>query len=279
MLKLKIIEGVLKNSIFELEEGVVYEVRRKPVLGIPSNIDRKKNIFLDDDEVSKLHAKFTSIAGDLVVEDLNSTNGVYLNGKKITKFIANVGDQVKVGSTVFTLIEDSEVKQRTFVGKLKDYSKFTHDFKKLSKVLEGNIIFNPELAKVNKKELPKDVQEIFENIKTIYTDKKEKMDITGFVKSYFFEVDILDKNIKINFYREKIIIGRKGDLIIEDESLSREHAELSVLPNGLFKVKDLGSQNGTFVNGSRISVAEFKEKDILKVGDTRLKLTYLKEDF
>ena len=49
------------------------------------------------------------------------------------------------------------------------------------------------------------------------------------------------------------IVGRAvtSDLPIYDPTVSRRHAELSLVPGGV-AVHDLGSSNGTFVNGTRI---------------------------
>jgi hypothetical protein len=47
-------------------------------------------------------------------------------------------------------------------------------------------------------------------------------------------------------------IGRVGDndIVIEDPSISRAHAELTALPDGRFSVRDLGSSNGTMIQGA-----------------------------
>lgn len=133
---IKIIQGNDVGSIFELEEGVRYEVRRTPTGSMPSNIDRKKAIFLDDPEISKLHAAILVIAGELVVQDLGSTNGVVVNNKKINKSLLVNNDRVKMGTTIFMvhLVSDNVSESMTFVGRVSSkYSKQTHDFKKLAK--------------------------------------------------------------------------------------------------------------------------------------------------
>ncbi len=52
------------------------------------------------------------------------------------------------------------------------------------------------------------------------------------------------------------------DLPLASESVSKEHAELSVR-DGAFRVRDLGSKNGTLVNNERVSEAMLREGDIL----------------
>ncbi|MFM8567003.1 MAG: adenylate/guanylate cyclase domain-containing protein [Gemmatimonadota bacterium] len=56
--------------------------------------------------------------------------------------------------------------------------------------------------------------------------------------------------------RDVVIVGRAvtSDLAVVDATVSRQHAELRVRPEGV-DVRDLGSSNGTFVNGSAIEAA------------------------
>ena len=70
-------------------------------------------------------------------------------------------------------------------------------------------------------------------------------------------------------------IGRSAgaQFIVEAPLVSRLHCQLTATEEALH-VKDLGSTNGTFVNGKRIKTAEMKEGDRLSVG--RLELTVLK---
>lgn len=48
-----------------------------------------------------------------------------------------------------------------------------------------------------------------------------------------------------------VTVGRDGDIAVDDERASRRHARLSPVPGGVL-VEDLGSTNGTYVNGVRI---------------------------
>ena len=56
----------------------------------------------DDSFVSQLHARIFREAGSTMIEDLGSTNGTYLNGKRLrTAERITKGDRVQIGNTVF----------------------------------------------------------------------------------------------------------------------------------------------------------------------------------
>jgi pSer/pThr/pTyr-binding forkhead associated (FHA) protein len=58
-------------------------------------------IRLTDTYISQLHAKISERNGSWVVEDLGSTNGTYLNQRKVTSPAAIApGDRIRVGKTV-----------------------------------------------------------------------------------------------------------------------------------------------------------------------------------
>ena len=63
-------------------------------------------------------------------------------------------------------------------------------------------------------------------------------------------------------------IGRAldNDIVLEDSSVSRHHAAIES-GNGGFRLRDLGSQNGTFVRGERVNDAPLKNGDPVRVGD------------
>jgi class 3 adenylate cyclase len=75
---------------------------------------------------------------------------------------------------------------------------------------------------------------------------------------------------------ERLDIGRACDgILLADPDVSRRHAELSREGDTLM-IRDLGSTNGTSINGSRISGAvRMIPDDVVKVGLTELRLVYL----
>jgi pSer/pThr/pTyr-binding forkhead associated (FHA) protein len=70
-------------------------------------------------------------------------------------------------------------------------------------------------------------------------------------------------------------IGRStgAEFIVEAALVSRLHCQISAA-GGTLHVKDLGSTNGTFVNGRRIRSADLQDGDRLAVGRMELKVSH-----
>jgi pSer/pThr/pTyr-binding forkhead associated (FHA) protein len=69
-----------------------------------------------------------------------------------------------------------------------------------------------------------------------------------------------------------VVIGRSAycSLVLDQETLSRVHAALRVHDDGV-EIEDLGSSNGTFVNGARISsIVRVMPGDDVRLGHVRV---------
>ncbi|MBA3329637.1 MAG: FHA domain-containing protein, partial [Actinobacteria bacterium] len=71
---------------------------------------------------------------------------------------------------------------------------------------------------------------------------------------------------------ERFLIGREPscDLTLHDSKMSRHHASIVRLQDGVVELRDLGSSNGTFVNGERVGVAPLRGGEQVQFGDTVL---------
>jgi len=69
----------------------------------------------------------------------------------------------------------------------------------------------------------------------------------------------------------ELLVGRSAavGLEISDESVSRRHARIRRLPDGEFMLEDLGSTNGTLVNGVRRKECLLKAGDEIQFGKTK----------
>src|SRR5205823_885844 len=71
----------------------------------------------------------------------------------------------------------------------------------------------------------------------------------------------------------ELVIGRASDLdlVLVEDMVSRKHAKLTLQDGGI-SIADLGSTNGTFVNGEKVKKAQLKLGDRVLIGTSILKL-------
>ena len=95
---LVVIYGTELGKRIPLTQAVV-ECGRSRELGIP----------LDDDAVSRRHARFEWTGAAFTVKDLGSTNGTYVNDVVVRECALRDGDQVKIGRSIFKFIHSGNV--------------------------------------------------------------------------------------------------------------------------------------------------------------------------
>jgi pSer/pThr/pTyr-binding forkhead associated (FHA) protein len=73
------------------------------------------------------------------------------------------------------------------------------------------------------------------------------------------------------------LIGRENaDVPLDDEKVSRKHAEIGLYGPDAYVLRDLASTNGTFVNGRRVSEkVKLKHWDLIRVGDTLIRFVQI----
>ena len=99
--------GAAKRAVAHLrvvepaeQRGRTYDVADELTIGRAAGCQ----VPLDDSYASQLHARLFRRNGDLLVEDLGSTNGTFLNRKKVSSAVPiRKGDRLQVGKTVLEL--------------------------------------------------------------------------------------------------------------------------------------------------------------------------------
>jgi pSer/pThr/pTyr-binding forkhead associated (FHA) protein len=78
---------------------------------------------------------------------------------------------------------------------------------------------------------------------------------------------------------QEIIIGRSSelDMVLVEEMVSRKHARIA-LTAGTISIEDLGSTNGTFVNGEKVQQGTLREGDRVLIGTNILKVVAAPQD-
>lgn len=89
--KLRVDTGPDRNKIFNLDKVSMVIGRREDC-----------DIVLSDDSISRSHARLDLHRGVYTIHDLGSTNGISVNGDKVTSRVLKPGDVVTLGTTVCT---------------------------------------------------------------------------------------------------------------------------------------------------------------------------------
>ncbi|UCE87031.1 MAG: FHA domain-containing protein [Deltaproteobacteria bacterium] len=84
------------------------------------------------------------------------------------------------------------------------------------------------------------------------------------------------EGLEIPVDRDRIVIGRgrRADIVIPESTMSRQHAAVGYGEEGFF-VEDLGSTNGTLVNGEAQKRAPLHDGDEIRLGKLHLQLRFV----
>lgn len=186
---------------------------------------------LPDDSVSARHAGLSRQEGYLLLEDLDSANGTYVEERRIKRVRIGWRTEFEIGARVLTPVQ---------VVKAVQANRLAGSTSVLTALQEGPASRKTSLGPGTGTEGP----------------------AAGTVR--------LDCSLG-----ETLVVGRdaKADIVLDTPNVSRLHARLERVEEG-FRVEDLGSTNGTWVNGDRIRGPTLvKPGDDLRFGPQRLALT------
>lgn len=94
-LALRFIAGRYKGRELPLREG------QEIILGRVGEVD----VILAEDMVSRRHARIALENGTVLIEDLESTNGTFVNGEKIRREVLKEGDRILIGTNILKVVQ------------------------------------------------------------------------------------------------------------------------------------------------------------------------------
>jgi pSer/pThr/pTyr-binding forkhead associated (FHA) protein len=242
--------------------------------------DASCDVILDSKEVSRRHARFFVQAGALAVEDLGAHNGIYLAGEKAEGITPIVGTpSIELGD-VKVSFSGSAASARPAQAKA-PAQKATAPMKSVSTAAPAQGSARAGAMAARARAAATEQAKSGKGGKPAFVPRaiaKEKFDpdaADNGVKGIGAGAALrsLAKGGTQIILPPKATVGRGTDcdLVLDDDSVSRHHAELYRDQRGLYRLKDLESANGSFIDGQRAEEGQLiPEGAKLRFGDVEL---------
>ena len=291
--------AALKLEVFQNGELL----REITLDGEEISVGRGQNcaVRLDDRAISRKHAIFRPTPEGIEFEKQSRFGNIKVNGKDSDNTTLKVGDRMIMGSFELRVKQDGNFSKpiplppasSTPVIQMPDIEMITKTTPVFTEVEVKPLIMDApiqngfegtegiealEFEKPAESPIPSDITtEISANTNSFDLGKADQGGATrAFTKPESELKAVLEfsdgaANLSIFELTEKeIAIGRsqKCHVVLEDKRSSRKHSVIQRQHDKYF-LKDLGSANGTLLNGLRIEEQELRSGDVIQIGDTQ----------
>jgi len=277
-------------------------------LGTPRAVigRRKGEILIKDAEISGQHSEIT-VNGDRVqIKDLQSTNGTFVNGKKLPSSELRDGDRLTIGQSKILVRIEAPAAGRSAPapapapvrnnsngggGVARDRTEPPPAAPRAAArepAPEPRAARSPAPAPRGRGGAapPANVEGIgaliseeldgfSEQTDSVVMDiarADEELKLPYRTNLYLEVVEGPDQGKKVQFPKGNMVIGRlNADVVLKDSDISRRHSLIEAYTRDKIFIKDLASTNGTFVNGQKVTYDKLKHGDKIRVGKSVLK--------
>lgn len=221
------------------------------VPGVQMVIGRKRgDLILDDALVSGRHCRIRGVGGQFVLQDLGSTNGTMVDGRLVREVTLRPGAEITVGGTRMILYVGEPPAESPEPGKGDHLSELD-----IAWLLDEELVEVPGGG-------ARSADLIGQDLRLPPGFHAEVLVVAG-----------SDQGKTFPFARGNNTIGRRtGEVPLTDVESSRHHAVIEVFGRDMIFLRDLGSTNGTYHNGRRVTVAKLRDGDTVGCGKTVMKL-------
>jgi len=234
----------------------------------------ENNIILSDPDVSRRHAKIYVDPGSIIIEDLSSTNGVFINNFRINNPTnLSVGDQIIIGSNQFFVASEPDNENDL-------PSKLALSPEEFEATLSRYYTFETDLPIPPSMEFSSSIEETEYITKETLLRRiyKKVMDVDRYPRIEVIHLGMVMRCHLITI--PEFIIGKSADchLRLDHADVSLHHSMIRTTPRGIY-LFDLESASGTYVNGNRIhSIVDLSHGDKITVGSFKMKYINTRKD-
>ncbi len=269
-------EGPNHGLLLNLEKGDEWIIGRDP---------DACDLVLEDSTVSRKHARLNKTSEGIYLKNLSRVNPTLINDEERSQpTLLKEGDRIQVGNTAFLYSEEAIPNTTEPPKKEKKRGGYDDLFAEIEVPKEEEVIQEspgePQKPAIQPEELrippapPKPEMTAYD---TIFEDTgtDEELPFNLIPQAPLMLKVIAGPNAGAEIGIEKgrtYTIGKDPnvcDIVFQDLSVSRNHARLSVSADGVIDIEDLGSKNGTVVNGAVITERKaITPQDLVALGTT-----------
>lgn len=237
-------------------------------------------IILDSRQISRYHAKILVAANEVFIEDLHSSNGTYVNGRRIDSRIAlSLGDEVafdeqryrvtsrQSGAAAVTELATAAMKRAAAVPPPADPEPAPAPRpspepaplqRPLQPPADGSQPDSTRMLSAERKAQIDSLNQRFQKDVDLGSGPRLVV-MTAPIRGQVFSLD----NDRVTQWR----IGRdpQADIRIQEKSVSRDHARLTRL-DGAYHIAATKAANGVSINGEATPEAQLRHGDKIQVG-------------
>ena len=205
---------------------------------------RRNDLLLDDKNVSREHAIILHKEGTYTIQDRGSRNGTVVNGEAITSpTVLKDGDTIVLGPFELKFFTSGEAQARPAHVVEEEAESKTH-------------FIDTDKARRSARKA------------------SEAKKTSGSLKYKLVATDGPLRGTGFDNWEGVLSIGRapENKVVLPDDGASHSHAKIWE-QDGLFYIEDLGSSNGTFVQGVRVKNARLKNGQRIRIGGSTFVFT------
>ncbi len=274
-------EGPHRGLILNLEKGEEWIIGRDP---------DASDLVIEDSTVSRKHVRLNQTPEGVFLKNLSRVNPALVNDQEYADpILLKEGDRIQIGDTVFLYSEKEkpELNSKPATSKKKggyddifgDIEPAEEEEEELTTPVEApkEKLLQPPAEPEELKIPPAPPKPEMTVYDTIFEDTgiEEELPFNLISGSPLMLKVIAGPNAGAEIAIEKgktYTIGKDPnscEIVFQDLSVSRSHAQLEVSPDGVLSIEDLSSKNGTAVNGSLITEKKvITPQDLVALGTT-----------
>jgi ABC transport system ATP-binding/permease protein len=259
-----------------------------PLIRDEITVGRKEGntIRLTERNVSRRHARIMRANGSVAIEDLNSYNGVRVNGSRIQGRVdLSAADRIQIGDYLIELKAEAAEQGGDPYGEQK-----TQPIERVDPMVATPPAGSPAAgngsptAVVNLGQVQGQQAQFGAGAGAgaaaalADTDPGAQAAPKTPARMVILSSNFPGREFELN--KPAMVIGRTddNDMVINHRSISRHHAKI-VQENGRFAIVDLQSSNGVRVNGEDYGKVELRRGDVVDLGHVRMRFVEPGEDF